>query len=57
MLVTLSSLQPFFGNGLEKVWHFLDNVGAEAPGIQEERESLSLQRHLIHSQTCVSSRA
>ena len=39
MLVTLSSLQPFFCNGLEKVWHFSDNIGAEDPGIQEERES------------------
>jgi hypothetical protein len=35
MLVTLSSLQPFFGNGLKKAWHFSDNVGAEDPGIQE----------------------
>jgi hypothetical protein len=34
MLVTLSSLQPFFCNGLKKAWHFSDNVGAEAPGIQ-----------------------
>ena len=38
MLVTLSSM-PFFGHGLEKGWHFSDTVGAEAPGIQEARES------------------
>ena len=40
MRVTLSSLQPFFCNGLKKGWHFSDHGGAEAPGIQEERESL-----------------
>jgi hypothetical protein len=40
MRVTLSSLQPFLGNGLKKGWSFLDTVGAEDPGIQEERESL-----------------
>ena len=34
MLVTLSSLQPFFCHGLKKAWHFSDNVGAEDPGIQ-----------------------
>jgi hypothetical protein len=37
MLVTLASLQPFFGNGLKKGWHFSDTVGAEDLGIQEER--------------------
>ena len=37
MRVTLSSLQPFFGNGLKKVWHFSEHVGTEDPGIQEER--------------------
>ena len=37
MLVTLSSIQPFFGHGL-KGWHFSDTVGAEAPA-SEARES------------------
>jgi hypothetical protein len=37
MLVTLSSLQPFFCNGLKKGWDFSDTVGTEDPGIQEER--------------------
>ena len=40
MRVTLSSLQPFLCHGLKKAWHFSDTVGAEEPGIQEERESL-----------------
>jgi hypothetical protein len=34
ILITLSSLKPFFCNGLKKARHFSDNVGAEAPGIQ-----------------------
>src|SRR5262249_44885728 len=33
-LVTLASLKPFFCNGLKKALHFLDNIGASAPGIQ-----------------------
>jgi hypothetical protein len=37
ILVTLSSLKPLFFNGLKKAWPFSDNVGAEDPGIQEER--------------------
>ena len=40
MLVTLSSLQPFFGNGLKKAWNFSGNVGAEDSGIQEERSRI-----------------
>ena len=40
MRVTLSSLQPFLCHGLKKGWHCSDTGGAEAPGIQEERESL-----------------
>ena len=39
MRVTLASLQLFLCNGLEKVWHFSDNIGAEDPSIQEERAS------------------
>jgi hypothetical protein len=35
MLVTLSSLKPFFCNGLKKAWHFSDNGGAEDPGIKK----------------------
>ena len=42
MLVTLSSLQPFFCNGLKKVWHFSDNVGAKTP---ESKKSASLSGH------------
>ena len=42
MLVTLSSLKPFFGNGLKKARHFSDNVGAEDPGIHEERPPICL---------------
>jgi hypothetical protein len=37
MLVTLSSLKPFFFNGLKKAFHFSDHVRAEDPGIQSER--------------------
>jgi hypothetical protein len=40
ILVTLASLKPFFFNGLKKAWHFSDNVGAEAPGIQLERSRI-----------------
>jgi hypothetical protein len=40
MLVTLFSLQPFLCHGLKKAWHFLDNVGAEDPGIHEERSRI-----------------
>jgi hypothetical protein len=42
ILVTLSSLQPFLCNGLNKARHFSDNVGAEAPGIHEERPPMCL---------------
>ncbi len=41
MLVTLSSLQPFLCHGLKKARHVSDNVGAEDPGIQEERPPMS----------------
>ena len=34
MLVTVTSLKPFFFNGLKKALPFSDNVGAEDPGIQ-----------------------
>ena len=34
LVVTLSTLKPFFFNGLNKALPFSDNVGAEAPGIQ-----------------------
>jgi hypothetical protein len=40
MLVTLSSLRPFFGNGLKKAWHFSGNVGTEDSGLQEERSRI-----------------
>jgi hypothetical protein len=33
-VVTLSSLKPFFFNGLKKALPFSDNVGASDPGIQ-----------------------
>ena len=39
MLVTLSSLQPFFFNSLKKACQVSDHVGASDLGIQEERES------------------
>src|SRR5262249_29830841 len=42
MRVTLSSLQPFLCHGLNKARHFSDNVGAEDPGIQEERPPMCL---------------
>ena len=44
MLVTLSSLKPFLCNGLKKARHFSDNVGAEDPGIQEERPPICLAK-------------
>ena len=34
IVVTLSSLKPFFFNGLKKALPFSDNVGASDPGIQ-----------------------
>jgi len=34
IVVTLSSLKPFFCNGLQKALPFSDTVRAEAPGIQ-----------------------
>jgi len=37
IVMTLSSVKPFFGNGLHKALPCSDNVGAEGPGIQQER--------------------
>ena len=34
IVMTLSSVKPFFVNGLNKAWRSSDNVGAEAPGLQ-----------------------
>jgi hypothetical protein len=42
MRVTLSSLQPFLCHSLKKTRHCSDNVGAEAPGIHEERPPMCL---------------